>query len=241
MQEPRCQGASGTGATCWGLCPSRGASHSPLPERAGSGLSYLPRTPPRGQLVFFISQLVWDFRLLAADGGPEWPFRVLPAGPTQATATDKRLQGDRCLPGHGDRGAAQLLRNAQTPAARNRHRQPWGRASPGAAPPLLPCATLLLAPGAGRWGGRQGLAFVGGRGSGGLWKVGRSGLRRALSSSRGAQAPGSTPCCPARREEAPPTGAQSCGPSVGAAFSGCCRLGALPLGRVMPGWSQSLS
>ena len=125
------------------------------------------------------------------------------------------------------REAAQLLRNAD-PGPPTLPPPALGKGLSRAAPPLLPCAALILAPRAGRRGGSGGLAFVGGRGSGGLWKVGWSGLRRALSSSRGPQAPGSAPCCPARWEEAPPTGAQSCGPSVGAAFSGCCRLGARP-------------
>lgn len=58
--------------------------------------------------------------------------------------------------------------------------------------------------------------------------------------------------CPSRWKKALPTGAQSCGRSMRAAFPGCCVSGAgvgagarsasqaMPLGRAMPGWSQSL-
>lgn len=75
--------------------PERSQPHHPppLPEQAGREPRLSPELPPlrpsqKGSW-FSLSQLVWDFWLQATDGGPEWPFCVLPARPAQATASEE--------------------------------------------------------------------------------------------------------------------------------------------------------
>lgn len=81
-----------------------------------------PEFPPGGGSLFALSQLVWDFWLLATDGGPEWPFCIRPA---QAAATDKSRQGHRCLLGCRAGGSPVAEKHAD-PGSPNHPSPLWG-------------------------------------------------------------------------------------------------------------------
>lgn len=72
--------------------------------------------------MFSLSQLVWDFWLLATDGGPEWPFCIRPA---QAAATDKSRRGHRCLLGRRAGGSPVAEKHAD-PGSPNHPLPLWG-------------------------------------------------------------------------------------------------------------------